>query len=99
MPRYEYECPKCKTRITKTIKLAHLDDVEVYCHRCWNKHPGDGSPLSLMPMKRLISCQQIQCDLVPYFDENITKDGQGAWVESRQHRKQLMKDNGLYERG
>jgi putative FmdB family regulatory protein len=49
-------------------------------------------------MKRLFSFRvNINPDYEPYYDENISKTGE--WVKSRQHRRELMKENGLVEVG
>lgn len=44
----------------------------------------------------------IICDIEPYFDENLAdskKSPQGQWVKSRQHKRQLLKEQGLAEIG
>jgi len=48
-------------------------------------------------MMRLISGSNIITDLEPYFDENLDKVP--IYVESKQHRKQLMKERGLVDLG
>lgn len=93
MPRYDYECPVCGQRKERWVRIEDLDDAEVFCDLCWGDLNGEQ-----IEMKRLISGPSIKCDLVPYFDENIGYNG-GEWVTSHQHRKELMKQNKLYERG
>jgi len=90
MPRYEYECPNCGRRQEKVIPITELDSTTVFC---FCDKPGEEASV----MKRLISRPMLQLDYQPYFDENI-KTG-GIWIESRQHRKQVMKEQGLYEKG
>lgn len=47
-------------------------------------------------MKRLITTRYYaQGDIKPYLDEHLTD--RPVWVESRQHRKKLMKQYGVYE--
>lgn len=46
-------------------------------------------------MTRLISAPRINPDFQPYFDENLGHEG--AWVQSRQHRKRLMGEKGLVD--
>jgi putative FmdB family regulatory protein len=49
-------------------------------------------------MKRLFTGQvRVIPDITPYLDENISTTP--ILVKSRQHRKQLMKEHGLFERG
>jgi len=45
--------------------------------------------------RRVISLPNIAPDLVPYWDENIGKEP--VYIKSKQHRKQVAKDNGVAE--
>lgn len=36
-------------------------------------------------------------DFEPYYDEHISKSGEPVLVESKQHRKKLMQENGVTE--
>ena len=86
MPIYDVLCPQCGEL---TDIWAKIDEFNKSCPMCGKE------------TKRLLSPTRIQCDLEPYFDENLAdrRDTQGKWVNSRQHRKQLMKDQGLIEMG
>ncbi len=46
-------------------------------------------------MKRIFSSAVVS-DLVPYLDENIGTEP--TWVKSKQHKKQLLRDNGVSEK-
>jgi len=87
MPRYDWRCMDCGK---EAEHWARMDDRELICS-CGGL------------MTRLFSPPRaVICDYEPYFDENLTPPGStqaGTWVTSRQHRKQLMKEYGLYERG
>jgi putative FmdB family regulatory protein len=85
LPLYDYECRNCGPIIDVWAKI---DEVELVC-ACGGT------------LLRLISPTRIQCDLQPYFDENLGDRGnpQGQWVKSRQHKRQLLKEQGLAEIG
>lgn len=34
MPTYVYECPRCKTTLDLTLKVADLDELIFFCVRC-----------------------------------------------------------------
>ena len=87
MPIYDYHCPNCGD--LQDI-WAKIDEMEMQCSEC------------MAPMTRLISPTRIMCDIEPYFDENLgdaKKCPEGQWVKSRQHRKNIMKEQGLREIG
>lgn len=87
MPLYDYKCPKCGEIIDVWAKI---EEMHKECNQCGGV------------MYRLISPTRIICDIAPYFDENLAdskKSPHGQWVQSRQHRKQLMKEQGLREIG
>lgn len=48
-----------------------------------------------LTMTRVISATRTNPDLQPYLDPNLGHEP--VWVESRQHRKRLMKERGLAE--
>lgn len=84
MPLYDYRCPKCGEL---TDIWAKIDEKIKGCPQCGED------------MARLLSPTRIQCDLRPYWDENLADraNPHGQYVESRQHRRQLMKEQGLAE--
>ena len=87
MPIYDYHCANCGD--LQDI-WAKIDEMELICPGC------------AMSMTRLISPARIICDIEPYFDENLADVKtcpQGQWVKSRQHRKDIMKEQGLREIG
>jgi putative FmdB family regulatory protein len=87
MPLYDCRCPECGE---KEDIWARIDELSPKCPEC-----GRG-------MMRLISPTRIICDITPYFDENLAdakKCPDGQWVKSRQHRKVIMKEQGLAEIG
>ena len=44
------------------------------------------------PMAKMLGGHRVIGDMKPYYDENLQ-----AYVKSRQHRKQLMKEQGVSE--
>lgn len=44
------------------------------------------------PMQRVITSYKAIGDLQPYYDENLE-----SWVKSRQHRKRIMREQGVAE--
>jgi putative FmdB family regulatory protein len=87
VPLYDYLCSDCGT--IEDV-WAGIEESNLNC------------PLCQGIMSRLISPCNIKCDLTPYFDENLAdpkKAPHGQWVKSRQHRKKLMKEQGLAEFG
>lgn len=44
-------------------------------------------------MKKLLGGHRVIGDIAPYFDENLE-----SHVKSRQHRAQLMREQGVYEK-
>ena len=86
-PIYDVNCPNCG--IVEDV-WAKISEIDVLCPNC-------GAETA-----RLISATRIICDLEPYFDENLAdpkKSPHGQYVTSRQHRKKLMKEQGLMEAG
>lgn len=47
------------------------------------------------PMRRVFGHGVVK-DLEPYLDENLTD--RPVWVKSKHHRRQLMKEHGVYEK-
>jgi len=87
MPLYDCECAECG--IIEDI-WAEINELSPKCPKC-NRQ-----------MKRLISPVRIQCDLEPYWDENLAdvkKAPHGCYVTSRQDRKRKMVEFGLAEIG
>ena len=84
MPRYDYRCIECG--VIEEL-WRRMTDLEM-AHRCI-RCGGD--------MIRLISAPNIRCDIEPYVDENMGHEP--VHVESRQHKKQLLKERGLTEIG
>ena len=87
MPIYDILCPKCGEIADIWAKI---EETRVNCPKC-------GAETT-----RLISPTRIICDLEPYWDENLAdakKSPQGQYITSRQHRKRVMKEQGLREVG
>lgn len=45
------------------------------------------------PMQKQLGGHRVVPDVVPYFDDNLE-----SYVKSKQHRKQLMREQGVYEK-
>jgi len=74
---------QCKKCTKVEEHIAKLEDRERLCD-C-------GSP-----MERLITSRYYaQSDLEPYLDPHIGKEP--IWIKSRKHRRQVMKEQGVYE--
>lgn len=43
-------------------------------------------------MARVITAYKVVGDVAPYYDDNLE-----SWVKSKQDRKKLMRDRGVYE--
>jgi putative FmdB family regulatory protein len=84
MPTYNYSCLSCGT--IEDV-FAHIADEVIPCPKC-----------AIRPAHRLFSPPTaIICDLVPYFDVNLGKNGE--YVTSKQHKKSLLKREGLECKG
>jgi len=87
IPIYEYQCPDCKEEKEEILHIEDLGEAQVVC-------------MCGVPMNRVFATpRNVICDLEPYIDENIDRKGVPIQVESRRHRRQLMKDNHLFEAG
>lgn len=87
MPIYDVLCPQCGEL---TDIWAKIEEIKAKCPLCGKE------------TERLISPTRIICDLEPYFDENLAdakKSPNGQWVTSRQHKKKILKDQNLVEKG
>jgi putative FmdB family regulatory protein len=84
MPLYDYECPGCGLQ---TDVWAKIEEQEKLCG-------------CMQWMKRVISPTRGNPDIQPYLDENLCADhsGQGTWVKSKQHRRQVMSELGLTDK-
>jgi len=45
------------------------------------------------PMKKIIGVHSVVGDVQPYYDDNLE-----SYVKSKQHRRALMKERGVYEK-
>lgn len=82
MPTYDYHCLGCG----KTVEMvAPIDSYPVMPCDCGGSLIRQFSPPKSKPI----------LDIEPYIDENIDKNGKPTWVKSRQHKAQLLKENGL----
>ena len=86
MPLYDYHCSQCG-EITDV--WAKMHEMIKPCPQCKGV------------MDRLISPCAIRMDISPYFDENLgnRENPQGRWINSRQQKRQVMKEEGLEEIG
>lgn len=82
MPLYDFCCTSCGT--VENV-WAGINEESMPCPKC---HEHQATRLFSPP-------RNIICDLTPYWDENISKNGQPVYVESRQHKAKLLKQNGL----
>ena len=81
---YDVRCRQCDRRdeIVRTV-----DERDTDLPQCCGQ-----------TMRRIISLNQnIHPDFEPYIDENISRTGDGVWVKSKQHRQELLRQNGLSE--
>lgn len=76
---YEYQCVDCD-KITDALRA--IDDRN-NCPKC-----ACGGET-----KKIISKQRVHGDFVPYLDQNIGNEP--TWIKSKQHRKEVMKKNGV----
>ena len=79
MPLYEYQCEDCKEITEEFKKVAEC----LVCPTC--KCGGNTA--------KIISKANVHPDFEPYLDENIGDEP--TWIKSKQHRKQVMKENGV----
>lgn len=68
MPIYVFECKTCGEKVEKYLPCDKRNDGNEQPH-CSNVYCHDG-----FPMKRIIVRANIELDLKPYFDENLTND-------------------------
>jgi putative FmdB family regulatory protein len=74
---------KCPSCGVVSDVWAHMDEQEKLCScGSWST--------------RMISASMISCDLEPYWDENL--GGRPVFVQSKQHRRQLMHERGLVDK-
>lgn len=66
MPIYVFECPRCGSRQEKSVPMKDRDKPQL---QCANVNCSRG-----YPMKRIIVKPNIQEDIEPYWDENLTND-------------------------
>ena len=79
MPRYDFQCSSCG-KVQE--QFAHIDDTTFVCS-CGAMMTRIFSPPIYKPI----------LDIEPYWDENIAP--QPILVQSRKHKEQLLKENGL----
>lgn len=91
MPQYDVLCRKCNHEYNDIWKK--MNDV-YQCPEC-----GEDCEV-LITAPNIIPDNYMSYETAfGYYDENIGKPGyDGCLVESRSHRKKLMKENGLYEK-
>lgn len=81
MPIYTYQCLDCEALTDAYKKIDERNDCPICA--CGGQ------------TKKIISNYFAISDLDPYLDMNIGSEP--TWVKSKQHRKQLMKENGVSE--
>lgn len=88
-PVYAYQCPECKKEMDAFRKID-------FRHDCPDCECGAKT-------EKIIARANINPDIFDgYLDHNLHpmhEPGEGTWVKSRQHRKDLMKEFGLTEIG
>ena len=84
MPVYEFECQECK-HITEKVMDITMSDVQIAeCEKCH------------LEAKKVVSKPQaVEPAWKPYYDENLGDEP--VLIESREHRKKLLKAKGLEE--
>lgn len=82
MPLYQYKCPECGAIEDKFNCIDNHKNGPICCGK---------------PMHQWFGSINIISDFQPYIDEHISKDGKPVLVQSKQHRKKLMKENDVYE--
>lgn len=86
MPRYEFECPE--GHITeKLMRISDSDIKMVTCRVC-----GRGA-------RKIISGAADVKDFSPYWDDNLSPGAEPVLVTSRRHKQELLKAQGLVEKG
>lgn len=58
-----------------------------------DRNNGPECDLCKIAMKKLIGGHSVVSDLEPYFDDNLE-----CGIKSKQHRKQVMREKGVYEK-
>ena len=81
MPYYDFKCEQCGKVEEKFLAIRDLDRIRP---KCCNHD-----------MKHIIGNYAVIPDLKPYWDENMSC--KPVYVKSKKHRKQLMKEHGVYE--
>ena len=87
MPYYDLKCQKCA--VTHENVFARIGDVEsMVCHLC-----GGDTRVLLSPFAA-------HCDIEEYLDENLASadDGKPVHVKSKKHKRELLKERGLFEK-
>ena len=83
---YDYMCPSCGEIENVT---ARLEEENIDCPKgCGHKAFRLFSPPRSKPI----------CDIEPYFDVNLGRDG-GTYVTSRRHKKRLLREQHLEIKG
>lgn len=86
MPRYEFECPD--GHITeKIMKVSDSDIKVVACAQCRKA------------AKKIISGAADVKDFRSYWDENLNPGPGPVFVKSRRHKRELLRAQGLEEKG
>ena len=90
MPLYTFECEACTKRTDAHRSIETRDENPPVCD-CGGK------------TERIITAANVNPDIFDgYFDPNLVAPGaaeNGTWVHGRKHRRQLMKEFGVEERG
>ncbi len=81
-PLYDFCCPLC----------GEVRDVWAHINETRKVHEECGRT-----MKRLISAPNINPDIEPYLEENISYH-KPVYIKSRRHREQVLKEHGLSAR-
>jgi hypothetical protein len=58
-----------------------------------DRNNGPPCPKCGAPMAKIIARAKAHSDLAPYYDDNLE-----THIESRRHRRQVMRDKGVYEK-
>lgn len=78
--------------------------MPLYTYTCCDKHQdefrsvvnrnrGPKCPTCGKKMQKVISRYSAIGDMEPYYDDNLS-----TYIKSRQHRSQVMRDQGVYEK-
>lgn len=76
MPRYEFECPKCKARVASTVPLELRDQTMLGCPN------GDGGAMRYAPDLEGIALDRRVAELAGYFASGLVVELNGKLYDT-----------------